>query len=252
VISERFRLGNRSNDLAAAGLLVHQFDAMDDPNPDGEPWIPGKGKWDTGDRISASLVNKNMQPEPNGNIPVYSYSLAGIILNPHANRLLCSYPFDSGSIERACNPRGISDQCTPGCTPAGWTNIPAVWCEGFFKDPWPCAWPPDKVDIMMEIRDGYASRGVKPGMKFWDDGKFYSELILDQQVYTDGLPYSVSAFFFVPSICLDAYDGPKCQDYAIAAHRNFLVAFNITSAEVPLLRFDTADWEHPFKEYSSS
>ncbi|KAL1510268.1 hypothetical protein AB1Y20_006590 [Prymnesium parvum] len=162
LVNRRFKEGRRSNDLAAAGLLIHQFDAMDDPDPNGEPWIPGKGKWDTGDRISAALINAQMVKEPNGQIPVYSNSLSGVILAPETNTLLCSYPFDVGSLERVCYPRGVSDTCIPGCTPNGGAT---QWCEGFFKDPWPCAWAPSKTDIMMEIRDGYAQRKVKPEHK---------------------------------------------------------------------------------------
>ena len=231
-------------------MLVHQFDAMDDPNPDGEPWIPGKGRWDTGDRISAALINYQMTPEPNGQIPVYSNSLSGIILAPEANRLLCSYPFDVGSLGRVCHPRGISEGCVPGCTPTGQQAAPTDWCEGFFKDPWPCAWPADKTAMMMEIRDGFAQRGLKPEHKFWDDHKFYSELIFDADYYRAHLPKSVTAFFFVPSVCAgDIFDGPKCKDYAIGAHRNFLASFGLRAATVPLLRFDPSNWEAPFEEY---
>lgn len=220
---------------------------MDDPNPDNEPWVPGKGKWDTGDRISAALINGNMQREPNGHIPVYSYVLAGLILAPEANRLLCSYPFDVGSLERVCYPRGISEHCVPGCTPANQWARPSDWCEDFFKDPWPCAWPPNKTHIMMQIRDGYAERNEKPPAKFWDDGKFYDELIFDAEYFVANLPHSITAFFFQPGLCGgDAYDGPKCTDYAIGAHRNFLAHYGLTKEDVPLLQFDSFNWDLPF------
>ena len=35
-LNQRFRNGRPSADLASAGVLVHQFDTMDDPDPDGE------------------------------------------------------------------------------------------------------------------------------------------------------------------------------------------------------------------------
>jgi hypothetical protein len=58
-------------------------------------------RWDTGDRISASMVYANMAPTPlHGSIPIYSFDLAGIIMSPTANKLLCGYPFDVGSLER--------------------------------------------------------------------------------------------------------------------------------------------------------
>ena len=56
----------------------------DDPNPDGEPWLPGRGRWETGDRISASLVYASMVPDKRGgdHIPLYSLSLGGLVLSP--------------------------------------------------------------------------------------------------------------------------------------------------------------------------
>eukprot|EP00966_Prymnesium_polylepis_P223957 5181323-Prymnesium_polylepis.1 len=114
---------------------------MDDPDPDGEPWIPGKGRWDTGDRISASLVYYRMVPDPGFNIPIYSFDLAGLILSPTRNRLLCAYPFDVGSLSRICHPRGVSERCIPGCTPH-WSH--STWCD-LNDDKWPCAHRPSAL-----------------------------------------------------------------------------------------------------------
>lgn len=74
---------------------------MDDPNPNGRAWIPGMGRSDTGDRISAAMVYADMVPEPGSNsIAIYSFDLAGIILSPIHNKLLCLYPYDAGSMLR--------------------------------------------------------------------------------------------------------------------------------------------------------
>lgn len=63
----------------------------------------------------------------------------------------------------------------------------------------------------------------------------------------DELPHSVEAMFFLPTGCGgDIYDGPKCEDYARAAHRRFLASFNLTESEVPLLKFDLWNWDAPF------
>ena len=67
-----------------------------------------------------------MQADPGFNIPIYSYSLAGIVLAPWANRLICSYPYDVGSLNRRCWPRGVTDHCIPGCS--RWDNDNDVWC----------------------------------------------------------------------------------------------------------------------------
>ena len=67
---------------------------------DGEPWHPSRP------RISAALVNAQLDKEPDrGNIPLYSYSLAGLVLAPGSNSVRCCYAFDTGSLQfnGACN-----------------------------------------------------------------------------------------------------------------------------------------------------
>ena len=44
----------------------------------------------------------------------------------------------------------------------------------------------------------------------------------------------------------DIYDGPKCEDYARAAHRKFLQTFNLQERQVPLLKLDLWNWDYPF------
>ena len=54
----------------------------DDPDPEGMPWVPGMGRSDTGDRISAALIYQRMSPDPRGNIPIYSFDLGGVDTMP--------------------------------------------------------------------------------------------------------------------------------------------------------------------------
>lgn len=49
----------------------------------------------------------------------------------------------------------------------------------------------------MEARDELRRRNVKPPMKFWDDHKFYDELIFDAGYFTRSLPRSVEAIFYI-------------------------------------------------------
>ena len=92
-LNQQFLSGRPSNDLEEAGILIHQFDSLDDPNPDGAPWLPQRPT------ISVAIVNGAQQPEPDrGNVPVYSYSLAGVILDPASNAVKCSYAYDVGSL----------------------------------------------------------------------------------------------------------------------------------------------------------
>jgi hypothetical protein len=74
---------------------------MDDGDPAGQPWLPGAGEWmdpnvgrlvsawDRGDRISATIVNAQMTAETSGMMPIFSVGLAGFILSPTRNTILC-------------------------------------------------------------------------------------------------------------------------------------------------------------------
>ena len=245
-LNARFRNGAASSQLAAAGLLLHQFDGMDDPNPRGEPWLPGVGRPETGDRISATLVNAQMQPEPpplEKRIPMYSASLGGFVMSPEHNRLLCSYAFDAGTLERTCQPP--SEQCIPGCThPSNWPNT--LWCERN-NHPWPCAWRPAALKEMLHVREELRTANVKPEGKFWDDHKFYDELIFDADRFRSTLPASIEAVFYLEGDCADATDGPKCEDYARGAHARMKKRFGLTDAQLPLLRLDPYNWQTPLQ-----
>jgi len=240
-LNQRFRHGRPSADLASAGVLVHQFDTMDDPDPDGQAWIPGRGRSDTGDRISASLVYYDMVPDPGFNIPIYSFDLAGLILSPSSNRLLCAYPYDVGTLERVCEPRGVSEWCIPGCTPYPGHS---TWCD---LNNWefPCAFRPSALTAAMRRRDELAREVA--ATKIWDDHKYYDELIFESAAFVEKLPHSVEAMFYVPTNCDgDIHDGPRCEDYVRAAHRKFLQNFTLSEIQVPLLKFDLWNWDAPF------
>jgi hypothetical protein len=175
-INTAFRQGVSGSNLLTGGVILHQFDAMDDRNPANQPWDLGIARADTGDRISAALVNAQMQPDPSGNIPIYSFSLAGIVLDPDHNNLLCSYSWDVGSMDRKCWPSGVSPKCIPGCSRGN--NDMDMWCEKG-SDDWmrqnpPCAWRPEDVGSMLEARDIVRSRELRPPKKMWKDGKYYN------------------------------------------------------------------------------
>ena len=281
-LNARFRRGNNYNpsSLHNAGLLVHQFDFMDDGNPDGQPWMPGTGwwmhngqymsTWDRADRISTTIINHNMTAGLGGNIPIYSFGLGGIIMSPRHNHLLCSYAYDVGSLERICNPRGVGQSCVPGCThPDFWNNDidgNVRWCTGAPDvDEWPCAWRPTDLPKMLREREVIRASGGKPWHKGFDDHKYYVEMIFESQAFIDQLPASIEAVFYlhvdrsrwafepmginwpdVEADCVDATSGPKCRDYATRAHTAMLEHFQLTAEQLPLLRFDPYNWDCPF------
>ena len=256
LLNARFRAGVASSDLAAAGLLLHQFDSMDDPDPQGKPWVPGAAAatgiyqgYPSGDRVSATLVNARMQPEPAPyahRIPLYSANLAGIILSPKRNTLQCSFAFDAGTLERSC--MTPSETCTPGCTHPSDRGHPPLWCEPSHH-PWPCAWRPRDLDKMLAVREELREVGRKPVGKFWDDHKFYDELIFNSTAFLSQLPGSIEAVFFLDGRdCSAERDGPKCEAYARSAHASMKREFGLTDVQLPLVRLDPLNWKAPLSD----
>lgn len=240
-LNKRFAEGKYTNNLAEAGVMLHQFDGLDDPNPNGEPWRPGAGRWDVSDRISASLVYASMARDKAGNLPLYSFDLGGIILSSEFNRLLCSHPGDVGSLARKCAVLGGEGECVPGCSVQG----ESPWCLAEWN--FYCAFAPSRLADAMQTRDELSKRGEFYHHKMWNDGKFYDEHIFDAFTFTSNLPKSIVAFFFIRGNCGDAYDGPKCESYVRLAHANFLRHFGLTRDDVPLVRLDLfKKGNHPF------
>jgi len=171
-------------------------------------------------------------------------------LKPTANQLLCSFPYDVGSIMRQCWPRGVSDHCTPGCS--RWPNDDTLWCEPGsdrwrFENP-PCAWRPTELSAMMSVRETIRRDKLRPPQKTWNDGKFYSELIFDAAHFTANLPDSIEAVFYLDDNCGDAYDGPKCKNYGIGAQTAIATHFGLDNGKLPLLKLDLWNWNTPFTD----
>jgi len=229
-LNVRFHRGRPSNSLDEAGCIIHQFDSRDDPNPDGVPWIHRR------DGMSAAVINGHQTPEADRqNIPIYSYSLAGFVLDPKHVQVRCSYAFDTGSLQwsNSCNGWRCSD--TEDTDTHAWHG---------------CAFNPTGLQRMMEVQNELRNRGTKPQFKVFDDHKFYNELILDS-VAEDELPQAIAAVFYLPTPCDDIYDGPKCEAYARGAHRNILRHFRLTEAQLPLVKFDFFGWERPFVQMAN-
>ena len=73
-----------------------------------------------------------------------------------------------------------------------------------------------------------------------------SELIFDAAYYTQNLPNSIEAVFYLDDNCGDAYDGPKCKDYGIGAQRAIARHFGLSVSHLPLLKLDLWNWDAPF------
>jgi hypothetical protein len=260
---------------------VHQFDSRDGTDPNAQAWLPDAGGGE-GDIISVSLINRAMHPDPGHNIPIYSFDLGGVIISPWAAQLLCSYPYDVGTVRRKkCTSQNLDMvHCIPGCTPddsranrsSDWGST-AIWCPPVdptatwqsqekkaeavkFSGDQGCAWKQDDLMPMMKLRDSYSEHAKFHGK--WDDHKFYNELVLDPLAFKELLPHSIEAVFYQPGTtgkdCFDAFNilikakMHKCEDYARAAHRAFVNHYGLSDHDVPLLKLAIFNWDAPFSE----
>ena len=135
-MNDRFNRGRQASKLADAGLLIHQFDGTDDCYSPGKtlPWEIPPFCQRVADRVSAVLVSRDMPLEPStGTLQMFSDSLAGWVLSPEVNRLLCAYAFDGASHHRHCQGAIAASQCVPGCTLG-----PGAWVP--FDDHWNATW----------------------------------------------------------------------------------------------------------------
>ena len=104
------------------------------------------------------------------------------------------------------------------------------------------AWAPTELKKMLQMHREKGNTYQAPG---WHSG--YNEVILSSAKYNDLLPRSVLAFFVVEAhetfSLGDPYNHAVNMRYV---HADFLDKFGLSASEVPLLRFEPANWEAPF------
>ena len=76
----------------------------------------------------------------------------------------------------------------------------------------------------------------------------YNEVVVNSAHFNAHLPDSIEGFFYPKGHSTATTD----LGYGIVVdvrkvHRQFLEAFELSADEVPLLEFDPADWDAPFK-----
>ena len=213
--------------LANAGVIIHQFDAMENPS---EPWRPADGFLE--DRMSGSVLFAGMHRDAGaamqrgiGNIKLFA-DVGGFILRPQFTTIFCAFGGDGGTRGKVCHPPGLSPTCVPGCQ----TRLRDQWCDPYSdvaRDGW-CngyPWRPEDLGTMLQ-------RYHNP----------YAEAVMDSSTWIDNLPWSIEAVFF-PSTAT-----PKAEAEAREIHTNFAKAFGLTKREAPLLRLDVTNWHQPFKQ----
>ena len=217
MINDRFVGAQPSNDLAAAGVLVHNFDEISNGY---EPWLPCSGGGCArkfSDRFPCSIIYQGMTN-------MYKPTNGGFVIAPLGARVLCSYSRDGLTMTSAkvC-PIPTPADCIPGCG-----HAPYEWCPE--AKPWRCAWPPHKMDEMLRNHKQFNARD-------------HNEVVLDARAWTERLPMTIQLVWYLEKG--NAIDDMKqVQDLSRAktnaedVHRRFLQAFGITGSDVPLVSFN--------------
>ena len=115
-----------SGKLSEIGVIMHAFDATEDPQA---PWAPcPEGDVICGflhDKVSASAVYI-------GKTNAYTVKYGGVVLNPSIARVNCGYVGDGGTRGKTCPP-GAGRRCVSGCgiedAEAGWGHFMSVYCD---------------------------------------------------------------------------------------------------------------------------
>jgi hypothetical protein len=174
-LNRRFRDGRPSDDLASSGVLVRQFDTLDDAS---KKWLPcppeGNNNWcmQFSDRWPTSIINANQLAL------YYGPGKGGLIIAPTVE-LFCAYPSDGNSMEKVCDPLfGDGETCIPGCYPKGQE------CHGDVT--WTCSYPPERLRDALQAqadRIDYQNRN--------------NELVVDVRTVVSQLPEAIEGFFFI-------------------------------------------------------
>ena len=182
-INERFEHGTPSNDPATVGVIVRQFDGLDDVIH-GRPWLPcARGVWCSkyADRWAASVINLNVRTL------YYAGSATGVVLAPNV-RLLCAYSEDGNSMAetKVCPPSppgGGGVTCIPGCSPAG------KQCHEVAVTSWDvCSYPPDRLEDALKAQQQVGR----------DRGSFRNnEVVIDALHMKSRLPEGIAGFFYM-------------------------------------------------------
>ena len=227
-ISELFDEGRPDNALSRAGLTVHGFDgtmqgggapsvsmlsgaAYEDRGA--LPWLPCKSGWcqNATQWLSTSIISNSYRA---------GFSDGGMILNPAANKVLCSHYHDFNSLHGGCttdvNTYGLKLQHR---------------LQHDNKKPFPA----DDLKGMLERSVEYKAS--------------YNEVLLDSVTYTSNLPRSVSAFYY-GLLAESGSEESWSRVHATQMYVSFLDYYNLTEDQVPLVQFAPGS-KHLMKDVSA-
>ena len=240
MLNHEWANGAPSNDLHAAGILIHTFDSTEDTSAarlsaggtghSSDPWMPCPqnawcGKY--GDRISSSIINHALPH-------MFTWHAGGMVLSPKVP-IHCSYFHDGGTMEKLCPPPGAAVAprgCVPGCSTreTGKPNFCVIPPDllAASANLWDCAFAPSDTEAMLR----------KHVHEPWS----YNEVVVNVQNWTRRLPDAVRGFFYVSPKSPSSSDlelAAVGEGNARAAHRRFNARYPHVIA--PLVRLNLKD-----------
>ena len=265
-LNQLFLNGRPAEDVADAGVVIHQFDdsgfnkstrvSKEGGVASWSPWLPcPDGKWCSkfADRFSTSVLNERAPfafNEKNGGF---------IIASDTARRAtLCAWATDARAMRgaRTCLADGDvfkfsnvtqrfvrREGCVPGCVngkPGQREDLDTIargmpspsWCEVGAPDQW-CPWRPHHLRHMLAQQE----RAAPNDDCAQHNGCRYNELVLNSSVWVAELPHTITAVFELRPAHAGAAS-PVAKAQARRTHLALLRAFNLTDAQLPLLALD--------------
>jgi hypothetical protein len=212
-LNDQWRGGSPSNRVVDAGVLVRQFDTLDD-TLGGRPWLPCRlDQWcrKFGDRWATSIINSHIRH-------LYFSNKGGFVLSDTLD-LLCIHADDGNSMapQRTCETLYGDAQCIPGCYP------PGQQCSEMGRS-WSCSYPPSQLSWALQAQQDHG-RG--------EGARSHNEVVVDLRSVTRSLPGAVLAVFYLSNSPLSEVS------HAMSVHRAFLRAYGHEAAgQIPLLALD--------------
>ena len=171
------------------------------------------------------MIFADQRPPDNVHVPIPVFTGAGtqgdgIVLKPGAaTKIVCGTAADSGS-----------GACQSFCPPVSLPDDYDVWKDG--RDGCGRSWRPESFGVFLRRYSEWQKKVQARGGRM-----DYNEIIVDGATWNANLPWTVDAFFGRATHLKRARD----------QHRAFLLHYGLTERDVPLLAFDTSDWEAPFR-----
>jgi hypothetical protein len=228
-LNQLFDAGHPSNGVSRAGLVVHQHDNT-------EGWDSGiyMPQADSGfaERWSTSLVSRQYPGTYNDE--------CGIIIDPSAVEVLCSYYHDMVSWSSGCQSVNMRMDLPPS-KPSDTPYLPEQLKDmlemsaeiQMRKDPGP---DPAPTKRLWRRGNGEPNTG---DASFWQ-GK-YNEVVIDGKHYTASLPSAVVAVFYIEG---GDSDGPSCAE---RTRSDIMEKYGVEQEQLPIVVYArSANATHAF------